>query len=159
MASRNSPLTAKSCACMYITILAGIFSWYADSSCSARVALCAHPTRTKDKTGKFPTPNRNETQLKKLPIFISIQDNFFPPNSSSKKLRSYNNVHISNRANVSVINDTVNILLGWVIQLFHCITYFCFITYHTASCMATSVNRRMLIFIVVLCSVSGLGSK
>jgi hypothetical protein len=30
MASSNSSLVAKSCACAYITFLAGIFSWYAD---------------------------------------------------------------------------------------------------------------------------------
>jgi hypothetical protein len=31
MASSNSSLIAKSCACAYIAFLAGIFSWYADS--------------------------------------------------------------------------------------------------------------------------------
>jgi hypothetical protein len=35
---------------------------------------------------------------------------------------------------------------------------FCFITYHATSCMATSVNRRLL-FSVVLWNVSILGSK
>jgi hypothetical protein len=33
MDSSNSSLAAKSCACAYIAFLAGIFSWYADSSC------------------------------------------------------------------------------------------------------------------------------
>jgi hypothetical protein len=32
MASSNLSLAAKSCACAYITFLAGIFSWYADST-------------------------------------------------------------------------------------------------------------------------------
>jgi hypothetical protein len=35
MASSNSSLAAKSCACAYIAFLAGIFSWYADSISSA----------------------------------------------------------------------------------------------------------------------------
>jgi hypothetical protein len=34
MASTNSSLAAKSCACAYIAYLAGIFSWYADSKYS-----------------------------------------------------------------------------------------------------------------------------
>jgi hypothetical protein len=32
MASSNTSLTAKSCACAYIEFLAGIFSWYAEST-------------------------------------------------------------------------------------------------------------------------------
>jgi hypothetical protein len=40
MASSSSSLTAKPCACAYIafiTFLAGIFSWYADCTCSSRL--------------------------------------------------------------------------------------------------------------------------
>jgi hypothetical protein len=40
----------------------------------------------------------------------------------------------------------MNICLGWVVQLFRCVIFFCFITYHATSCMATSVNRRILFF-------------
>jgi hypothetical protein len=36
MASSNSSSAEKSCACAYIAFLAGIFSWYADSSCFYR---------------------------------------------------------------------------------------------------------------------------
>jgi hypothetical protein len=32
MASSNSSLAAKSCACAYIAFLGGIFSWFADGS-------------------------------------------------------------------------------------------------------------------------------
>jgi hypothetical protein len=61
-----------------------------------------------------------------------------------------------NRANVFVINNTVKICLGWVLQLFHCVIFFCFITYRETSCMATSVNRWMLFSVVVLWNVSRL---
>jgi hypothetical protein len=40
MASSNSSLTAKSCACTYIAFLAGILSWYADSSMHMSSVKC-----------------------------------------------------------------------------------------------------------------------
>jgi hypothetical protein len=61
----------------------------------------------------------------------------------------YNGAQSSkNRANVFVTSNTINICLGSVVQLFHCVIFFCFITYHATSCMATSVNRRMLFSVV-----------
>jgi hypothetical protein len=61
-------------------------------------------------------------------------------------------------ANVFVTSNTIKICLGWVVQLFRCIIFFCFITYHATSCMATSANRRMLFSVVLLWNVSRLGS-
>jgi hypothetical protein len=83
-----------------------------------------------------------------ITIFAQIKDeNFFlihhPKNGGS----SYNHAQSSkNRANVFVINNTMKICLGWVVQLFRCVIFFCFITYHVTSFMATSVNRWMLFF-------------
>jgi hypothetical protein len=53
---------------------------------------------------------------------------------------------------------TLKICLGWVgtaVSLRH---LFCFITYHATSCMATSVNRRVVFSVVVLWNVSRLDS-
>jgi hypothetical protein len=96
----------------------------------------------------------------KYTVFTRIQDeNFFlilhliDGGSSYSRAQSSNN-----RANVFVISDTVKICLGWVVQLFRCIIFFCFIIYHATSCMATSVNRKFFFSVVVLWNVSRLGS-
>jgi hypothetical protein len=58
-----------------------------------------------------------------IPYLLEYKTIFFP-DSSSKKL-SYNRAQSSkNRVNVSVISNTMNNCLGWVVQLFCCIIFF-----------------------------------
>jgi hypothetical protein len=93
-------------------------------------------------------------------VFTRIQDgNFFLIHPKKGGGSSYNCTQSTkNRANVFVVSNTVNICLGWVVQLFRCVIVFCFITYHATSCMPTSVSSRMLFPVVVLWNVSRLGS-
>jgi hypothetical protein len=58
-------------------------------------------------------------------IYSNIRRNVFPDSHLKNGGSSYNRAKSSkNRVNVFVISNTVNICLGWVVQLFHCIIFF-----------------------------------
>jgi hypothetical protein len=65
-------------------------------------------------------------QAEKYTVFLEYKTTIFPDSSSKKNGGlSYNRAQSSkNRANAFVISNTVNILLGWVVQLFRCIIFF-----------------------------------
>jgi hypothetical protein len=61
VASSHSSLAEKSCACAYITFLAGLFSWYADSTFKKHFDRKTLTTRYVSKNGSSCTGTRDGT--------------------------------------------------------------------------------------------------
>jgi hypothetical protein len=77
MASSNSSLAAKSCACAYIAFLAGIFSWCADNM--FEVLVIQNPTKRVRRDGA-------ETSLTRL---LSMQSDSNSAGAKSSRFTTY----------------------------------------------------------------------